>query len=280
MTRPLLLGALLLAGCPRAPEEAAPTKRIASVTIDSDATLWALGPPVREHVIAVSSLVDDARYSPLVDTWPSSVPRVSGSSESLIALRPSVVFVAEWSDPNGRAMLERSDAQVVVLSGYGGFDDYRQRVRTIAAAVGAEDAGGRLIGEFDHALAIARSGAGKGLKVVSYSAGNVAAAGTTFADEAQAAGFVNLPSAQGLQGHAAVSLEQLVAWMPDAIVIPCEDDCKATERTFAGKPGVAATPAAKSDRIIAIEAPLLFATGPRMVQVVEAHNTRMGAPTP
>ena len=277
MKRTWLLAAGLLLGCPRTPEAPSEALRIASVTIDSDATLWALGPTVRADVVAVSSLVDDARYSPVVDTWPADVPRVSGSSESLIALHPSVVFVAEWSDPNGRALLERSTAEVVVLSGYGGFADYRARVRTIAAAVHAEAEGTRLVDAFDTELASVRSEAGKGLAVVSYSSGNVAGTGTTFADEAEAAGFVNLPSREGLQGHSAINLEQLVAWMPDAIVIPCEDDCAATEKSFATKPGIAATPAAQHGRIIAVPGALLFATGPRMLEVTRALTQRLEA---
>ncbi|MCR9162066.1 MAG: ABC transporter substrate-binding protein [Nannocystaceae bacterium] len=276
MTRAgLLLLACLAAGCPRPAAEPPAAARIASVTIDSDATLWALGEDVRGQVVAVSALVDDARYSPIVDTWPASIPRVSGSSETLIALRPTVAFVAEWSDPNGRALLERSDIDVVVLSGFGGFDDYRARVRTIAERAGAPERGRALVAEFDEALDQVTSSAGAGLSVVSYASGNVAAADTTFADEAAAAGLTNLPSTKGMKGHVQVGIEQLVAWAPDVLVVPCEDDCAKTERDFATKPGIAATPAAQHDRIIAIEPALLFATGPRMLDVTAALVRRL-----
>ncbi len=271
----LVIGLLAVSGCPRPSAETPTTVRIASVTIDSDATLWALGEPVRGNVVAVSALVDDARYSPITNTWPASIPRVKGTSESLLALQPSVVFLAEWSDPAGRALLEQSNIEVVVLSGYGGFEDYRARVRSIAKAVDATPRGDAVIEAFDVSLRAARSNAGAGLSIVSYANGNVAAAGTTFADEAEAAGFVNLPSREGLEGHPGVSLEQLVAWQPAAIVIPCESDCAQTEAAFARRPGVEATPAAKQGRIIAIEGPLLFATGPRMVEVTRALTQRI-----
>lgn len=270
MKRALLLSACLLGGCPRPAAESPTTTRIASVTIDSDATLWALGDDVRSKVVAVSSLVDDARYSPVVDTWPAALPRVDGSSETLVALRPSIVFMAEWSDATGRALLEQSDIDVVVLSGYGGFEDYRARVRTIAKNADATERGEALVAEFDAALKDVTSTVGEGLRVVSYASGNVAAAGTTFADEAEAAGFTNLPSAEGMKGHVEVGLEQLVAWSPDVLVLPCEEDCAQTERDFAAKPGIAATPAAQNDRIIAIDGALLFATGPRMLDVTRA----------
>ena len=271
---------LVMAGCPRPAAQTASSARIASVTIDSDATLWALGEAVRRDVVAVSALVDDARYSPIVDTWPASVPRVSGTSESLVALQPTVVFVAEWSDPAGRALLEQADTKVVVLSGYGGFDDYRARVRTIAAAVDAETQGEALVAEFDAAVKAVSSDVGHGMTVVSYASGSVAAEGTTFADETEAAGFVNLPSREGLKGHVQIGLEQLVAWAPQIIVIPCEADCRATEKAFAEQPGVSATPAAREDRIVALDPPLLFATGPRMVEVTRALTTRLGEAPP
>ncbi|MBV1860654.1 MAG: ABC transporter substrate-binding protein [Nannocystaceae bacterium] len=269
------VGLLSLAGCPRPSAQAPTAVRIASVTIDSDATLWALGEEVRGKVVAVSALVDDARYSPIPGTWPADIPRVKGTSESLLALQPSVAFLAEWSDPSGRALLAQSNIEVVVLSGYGGFEDYRARVAKIAQATDAVSSGETLIEAFDESLRAARSRAGAGLSIVSYASGNVAAAGTTFADEAEAAGFVNLPSREGLEGHPGVSLEQLVAWQPAVIVIPCEADCTQTEAAFAQQPGVDATPAAKQDRIIAIEGPLLFATGPRMLEVTRALTARI-----
>ncbi len=276
----LVAATVALAGCPRPPAQAPGATRIASVTIDSDAILWALGPVVREQVVAVSSLVDDPRYSPLVGTWPSTIPRVSGDSESLVALRPSVVFVAEWSDPSGRALLEQASAHVVVLSGFGGFEDYRARVRTIAAATDAKPQGETLVADFDQALRAATSHVGAGKTIVSYASGSVAGAGTTFDDEARAAGFENLATRDGMKGHMEVGLEQVVAWQPDAIVIPCEADCDATEADFAAKPGVATTPAARHGHIVALPGPILFATGPRMLEVTKALVRRFAEAPP
>lgn len=275
----LAVALLWLSACARPSTEPSDTVRIASVTIDSDATLWALGEATRAQVVAVSALVDDARYSPIVDVWPAELPRVTGTSESLVALRPTVAFVAEWSDPTGRSLLEQAGIDVVVLSGYGGFDDYKARVRTIARAVGAAERGEALVTAFESDVADATSSVGRGKTIISYSSGNVAAAGTTFADEAEAAGFVNLAAREGLEGHVQVSLEQLVAWQPDVIVVPCEADCAATERAFATQPGVAATPAAKAGLIVALDPVLLFATGPRMVEVTRALGVRLAEAT-
>ncbi len=269
-----LLGPALLTGCPQAPEPTpASTDRVVSQTVDSDEILWALGPAVRSSVVGISIMADDARYSTIAGSWPPEVPRVKGSTEALLALQPSLVFLAEWSDPHARALVENAGIGVEVLHGFGGFDDYRTRVRTIATRVNAEAQGAQVVDAFDQKLALASDTPLVPPTIVSFSSGNVAAAGTTFADEAQAAGFVNIPSREGLQGHRAVGLDQLVAWQPQFIAIACEEDCAATERAFAARAGIEATPAADGG-IIAIEPRLLFATGAAMTEVVEILKDR------
>ena len=75
---------------PRSQADRGPAARVVSQTITSDEILWALGEHVRARVIAVSSLVDDVRYSTMPDTWPADVPRTPTSSEALLALRPDL----------------------------------------------------------------------------------------------------------------------------------------------------------------------------------------------
>lgn len=264
----VLFGVIVLSACAKTPQREATTLRIASQTIDSDAMLWAMDEPTRSAVVAVSSLVDDPRYSPIVNTWPKQVPRVQGTSEALIALSPTVVFLAEWSDPNARAMLEGAHAKVVVLEGYGGFQDYKARVRTVANAVDASERGDQLIGAFDERLRTL-SVPEHGASIVSYSSGNAAGTGTTFDDVATAAGFVNLAAKDRLEGHKAVGIEQLVAWQPAYIVVPCEGDCEDTQVQVAAAPGIRDTPAGQQAQVIAIPPALLFDTGERMLDVVE-----------
>src|SRR5690606_372695 len=83
-------------------------ERIVSQVVTSDEILWELGDEVRARVAGVSIMADDPTYSGVANSWPSSVPRVPGTSEALVAARPDLVIVASFTSPETRALLERS----------------------------------------------------------------------------------------------------------------------------------------------------------------------------
>lgn len=268
------VGALPLAaacGGGRAPApEADGGLRVASQTVMADEVLWDLGPAVRARVIATSPMADDPRYSRVVGKWPPSVPRAAGTSEALLALRPSLVVVASFTAAETRRLLEQAGLPVLVIERFDGFDDYRANVRAIAAAVAAVDEGERVVAEFDARLAALRVEPRVRPRVVSWNEGSVPAAGTTFDDIATAAGFVSLPAQQGRRGHLQVTLEQLLAWDPDAIVVPCEDGaCDRAAAELAAQPGLSATRAVREGMVIGVPSPALYSTGAGMLDAVE-----------
>jgi ABC-type Fe3+-hydroxamate transport system substrate-binding protein len=261
--------------------------RVASQTVLADEVLWDLGPAVHALVVAVSPMADDPRYSRVVGRWPSAVPRAAGTSEALLALVPTLVVLASFTAPETRRLLEQAGLRTLVLERFDGFSDYRDNVRAIAAAVGAAQDGERVVGEFDARLAALRLEARVRPRVVSWNEGSVPAAGTTFDDAAVAAGWVNLPAQEGRRGHLQVSVEQLVAWDPDAIVVPCggafgaEDDehddspapeqasCTQAAAELATRPGLRATKAAREGAVIGVPSHALYSTGTAMLDVVQ-----------
>ena len=271
--RRLLVAVLLLPAACKAPKAPAgdvgDPQRVVSQTVDSDEILWALGEDVRARVVGVSAMADDPRYSTVADVWPTTVPRIAGTSEAMIAAQPDLVFVAQFTAAETMALLEHAKIHTVVMDGYDGFEDYRARVRAIAIAVGDKVGGDEIIADFDRRLSAASvTAAPDPPSIVSYIEGNVPGKGTTFDEEAAAAGFRNLPAEQGIEGHKQVSLEQVVAWNPDYIVVQCADDCATRADEFGRRPGVASTAAAKQGRILAIESNLLLATGSTMPELV------------
>jgi iron complex transport system substrate-binding protein len=207
--------------------------------------------------------------------WPASVPRIPGTSEALVAAQPDLVIIAEFSAAETRALLQHAGITTLALEGYDGFEDYRERVRAMANAVGDADGGSTLVSEFDAKLhAVSSPAAEDGPGIVSWVDGNVPGSGTTFDEQARAAGFRNLPGVHGLTGHQRVGLEQIVAWDPEYVVIHCgEDDCPERAKAFASEPGIASTRAGRHDRILAIESSLLLTTGAKMVDVIERLRT-------
>jgi iron complex transport system substrate-binding protein len=249
---------------------AGPPGRIASLTILSDDVLWALGPDVRARVVGVSALTDDPRYAAHPGRWPAELPRVGTTAESVLALRPDLAIVASFTAVETRSMLANARVQTLTLSNFTGFDDYRQQVRSIGEALGASDRARALVTEFDARLASLRVNASEHPSIMSFSDGMTAAAGTTFHDASVAAGYANLPATHGLQGHVRVRVEQVVAWDPEYIVTPCGDDCEQARRQLVAQPGLEITRAVRNDHVLTIPSPILLATGPEMLDVVEA----------
>jgi iron complex transport system substrate-binding protein len=286
-----LLVLLVLSACAgpggHAPEDSSPT-RIASQTILSDEVLWALGPATRARVVTVSTLADDRRYSGAAGVWPPEIPRRAMTSEGILSLSPDLAIIASFTSPEVRALLQGHGVRLLELSGFAGFADYRAHVRTIAAAVGATADGERVVAEFDARIAALAAGRPSGrLSAVSWGDGHAAAAATTFDDVAATAGLSNMAAEKGLIGHVAVPLEQLVAWDPAVLVVSCPatlpDDpaCRAAERDAAALPGVTATRAAQTGRIVAIPARELASTGEGMVTAAAILQARLrGAEAP
>lgn len=267
-------GALLLvAACGSRASSSAATgdgPRVASQTVLADEVLWDLGPEVRAKVVAVSPMADDPRYSRVVAKWPASVPRAAGTSEALIALQPTLVVLASFTAPETRSLLEQAGLGTLVLERFDGFEDYRANVRAIAAAVEAVEAGERVVAELDARLGALRLQPRVRPRVVSWNEGSVPAAGTTFDDIATAAGFVNLPAQEGRRGHLQVSLEQLVAWDPDVIVVPCgEGACDHVAAELTTRPGLGATRAVREGAVVGIPSPALYSTGAGMLDAVQ-----------
>jgi ABC-type Fe3+-hydroxamate transport system substrate-binding protein len=255
------------------------TPRIASQTVLADEVLWDLGPTVHPIVVAVSPMADDPRYSRVVGRWPPEIPRAAGTSEALLALMPTLVVLASFTAPETRQLLEQAGLRTLVLDRFDGFDDYRTNVRAIAAAVQAAAEGERVVAEFDARLATLRLEPGARPRVVSWNEGSVPAAGTTFDDAAAAAGWINLPAQEGRRGHLQVSVEQLVAWDPDALVVPCGPAsgdataqgpaCAEAAAELAALPGLRATRAARAGAVIGVPSHALYSTGTAMLDIVQ-----------
>jgi ABC-type Fe3+-hydroxamate transport system substrate-binding protein len=258
------------------------TPRVASQTVLADEVLWDLGPTVHPIVVAVSPMADDPRYSRVVGAWPPELPRAAGTSEALLALMPTLVVLASFTAPETRQLLEQAGLRTLVLDRFDGFEDYRANVRAIAAAVQATAEGERVITEFDARLATLRLEPRARPRVVSWNEGSVPAAGTTFDDAAAAAGWINLPAQEGRRGHLQVSVEQLVAWDPDAIVVPCgassgeADDataqgsaCAEAAADLSALPGLRATRAAREGAVIGVPSYALYSTGSAMLDIVQ-----------
>ncbi len=271
---------LAMAGCGGTRRAAPPDgARVVSQTVLSDEVLWNLGGPVRNDVVAVSTMADDARYSAVAGQWPDTVIRAAATSEMLLSLAPSLVILASFTAAETRTLIAKAGLRTLMLERFDGFADYRANVDAIATAVGAPQAGRQLVERFDTRLATLTRSAASGPRVLSWNEGSVPGAGTSFDDIATAAGYRNLPTLEGRRGHLQVSVEQLVAWNPDVIVVPCgETDCVGVAQQVAARPGFSATTAARQGAVLGVPSHELYSTGAGMLDVVQRLSTaRPGA---
>lgn len=268
--RMLVASALALAACKgrqASSKREGPPRRVASRTVFADEVLWALGPEIRERVVGLSPMVDDARYSTVAGSWPESTPRLGLNPEELLALAPDLVILASFSAPEYRAAIEGS-VEVLVLDDFTGFEGYLDNLRRIGEALGEVEAAAALRDRFvarrteieDARLKLRPT-------VIAWDYGHVPGSLTSFHDAATCAGFVNLAAHEGIIGHQRVDAEQLVAWNPDWIVISCGDSCEQAIAKFAAQPGFASLRAVARDQVIAIEPPYLATVGEAMLEL-------------
>lgn len=265
---------VLLAACsrePTQPEADSIPQRIASRTVLSDEVLWALGESVQTRVVGLSPMVDDPRYSSVVDRWPSSVPRLGRNPEELLATGADLVILASFSDAEYRAAIAEH-TRLLVLEDFSGFAAYLANLEQIGMAVGAEpESIAALRRRFEHRraeLEAKRPPASERPTVLAWDYGNVPGKATSFDDEATTAGFRNLASERGLVGHQRVDTEQLIAWDPEWLVIGCgEQPCERARAAWIEQPGFEHLRAVRDDHVIAIEAPWLGSIGEGMLEV-------------
>jgi len=261
-------------------------QRVISQTVVSDEILWNLGPEARGRVLAVSSLADDPNYSDIANRWEREVPRMRGTSESLLASNPDLVVIATFTAPETQAVLRAQNIRLRVLDGFRGFADYRSHTRNIAADLGIPQQAATYLKTFDLQLADLRSRVlprDKPLTVVSWHAGMTAGSDTSFDALAGTLGLQNLPAAQGRSGHFAVTGEQVVAWDPEVLVTAClptppgdnRNGCLRAQVELAAAPGIAATRAARHDGIVAIPGHMLFSSGSGMLDAANSMHIQL-----
>ncbi len=156
--------------------------------------------------------------------------------ESIVALKPDLVIIDTFSDPDGALTKTLTEAGAVVLqmASPTDFSQIRAAIATLAAATGEAAKGQAIIDEIDAKLKavsdkLANLSEEKKLKVIYYedyydqtgsNAGMLAAYGkeSPFQAVADAAGLVNVCTAPT---YSTISKEKIIGeWKPDLLIVP------------------------------------------------------------
>jgi len=214
-----LVGLLALWWCGLAAAAETP-QRVASVNLSADEVLAAILPA--ERLVAVTQWADVPGTSNVAGRIPAGVHRfVKADLEQLVALRPDLVVVSEYTDADFLKQLERSGLCVHRMAGLSSLAGVRGAILELGRAVGEDAAARRLVAEFDWKLSeLARRLTGAARPRVLYWSGNMTAgADTAIGALIEAAGATNVGREMGIAGIAPPGAERAFVTNPDLLLV-------------------------------------------------------------
>jgi iron complex transport system substrate-binding protein len=148
------------------------------------------------------------------------------NAEQVIAAQPDIVIVADWSDAGLVSQLRDAGIPVYAMLTPTNMDEVRETIKGLAAAIGEEKMGEKLVEWMDDRLNAVKEKVetldeSERLRVLSIDGTfSTYGTGSTFDAIAQHAGVINLASESGITMWASLSKEQVVSMNPDMILLP------------------------------------------------------------
>jgi iron complex transport system substrate-binding protein len=253
------LGFALLAALSGGSAAAEPAKpqRVASLNLSADEVLVAILPPAR--LVAVTRWADAAGTSNVVGRVPTSAHRFERADlEQLVALRPDLVIVSEYTDADFLKQLERSGLRFHRMLGLDTLAGVRGAILELGRAVGEDAAARRLVAAYDAELAeLGRRLAGAPKPRVLYWSGNMTAGrDTAIGALIEAAGAINLGREMGIAGIAPPGAERVFVADPDAVLV---GTWPGSREALTGHPLLSRLRAVREGRIVELPTELLVA---------------------
>jgi iron complex transport system substrate-binding protein len=211
----ILLG--LLVAVLSLPARAEPS-RIVSMGLCTDQLVMMLAEA--DDIVSVHWVTQDADDSAMADQAARYAAN-HGLAEEVLGLRPGLVFADETNSPLAIEMLKKQGVEVVTVPVANTFDGVRRNVRLVAAALGQEGRGERLIADFDAALRESRDALSPlHLRALVYGAnGFSAGVPSLFNDVMTHVGLTNISARPGMAGWVSMSVEDVLRARPDLLIL-------------------------------------------------------------
>jgi len=195
-------------------------RRIASLNLAADEVLVEIVPA--DRLVAVTAQLDEKGMSNAIGRVPASVARFFRADlERLLVLRPDLVVVSEYTDPDFLRQLERSGIPRHRMQGLRTLAGYRQAILDLGRAAGAEAGAARLVARYDASLRdLARRLAGAARpRVLYWASGMTAGADSAIGALVECGGGRNVGAEVGLSGIAPIAGERAFAADPDVVLV-------------------------------------------------------------
>lgn len=213
-------------------------ERIASLTLGTDEMLLYLVD--KSRIIALSTLADMVGTSNIVDMAKEFPNKISSQNiESIISLKPDLVFAASWADANFLKQLRDAGIVVYCYMTPNNIEQQKATIKEIAHLTGEDKKGEELVAWMDGKLKeiedrVKNLKEEERLTVMYYdSSGYTNGTNTTFDDIVARAGLVNAAAKAGIDGWPQISKEKLVELNPDIIIVPSVSWTEKTPEAFA-----------------------------------------------
>lgn len=193
-------------------------QRIVSVTITGDVLLQALVDSSR--VLAVCALADDSGIHEAAGLFPGK-PRVGADIEQILAMRPDLVLVGSFHDPNFNAAIRGSGIATEILESPRSLEQVRAFLRKVSTRLGEGAKGDSLVSWMDSTLADVERRSARCAdrpRVAYWSEGFTAGDSSTIHELLLAAGARNAVAESGLHGSSPLAVEDMVRLDPDWIL--------------------------------------------------------------
>lgn len=250
-------------------------QRIVSVNIASDEILLALVP---ERLIAVSVLADDPEVSAVVREARAIPVRVKADAERIVDLRPDLVVIGGHSF-HVASQLRQLGLRVVTIEGFESIGWIEQLVRTLGQAAGAPARAERLVAEMRERLQKVeeRVAARPRPRVLTYAPSGYTDGRRTILDDViRVAGGDNVAAALGIVGGRQISLEQVIAADPDAIVMSASRRwAPGFQSEFFAHPALRTVRAVRDGRVHQLSGRLMITASHHIAETVEALAARL-----
>ncbi len=242
----LALAAAFVSAAGAAP--AKPPQRIASLNLTADELLVEMLPPGR--LVAVTRWADDPEMSNVAGRVPpSAAVQPRADLERLIALRPDLVVVSEYTDADFLHLLEKSGLRYHRLRGLASLEGIRAAISELGEVVGARETAARLVARMDAILGELRrrlEGAERP-RVLYWGDPHTAGAGTAIGSLIETAGAINCARELGVQGIVPLSGERAFSADPDVFLVTQGSGAK---ESLLRHPLLSSTRAARGGRIV------------------------------
>jgi iron complex transport system substrate-binding protein len=205
---------------------AAPPMRIISLTLATDEMLLGMVDPRR--LFGVSVFAADPAISNVAQSAAAIPRKLDVNVETILSLRPDLVFVADWSDAGPVRQLRDAGVPVYLITSGVTVSSIEQKITRLALLTSEEDKGRDMIAAMQARLAdvqrrVSTIPREKRLRVIDYATwGSAQGRGSSWDEMLDRAGLIDgvASLAADAWGQVPLSREKLLQLDPDILVLP------------------------------------------------------------